>query len=97
MRHAIRNLVTPDAFRGRIAAAHSTFALGGPQLGEFRAGAMAAAFGAAPAVALGGVLTIASCAVAMRLVPSLTRYDSATWHQEDVAPTRRPTTRPAGS
>ena len=41
MRHSIRNLVTPDEYRGRIAATHSTFAQGGPQLGELNAGALA--------------------------------------------------------
>jgi MFS family permease len=97
MRHAIRNLVTPDAYRGRIAAAHSTFAMGGPQLGEFRAGAMAAAFGTPASVAIGGLLTIASCVVAMRTVPTLTRYDSTTLHQEEsAAPVRRPSARSVG-
>ncbi len=84
MRHAIRNLVTPDEYRGRIAAAHSTFAMGGPQLGEFRAGAMAAVIGTPGSVVVGGALTIASCAIAMRWVPALTRYDSATWNDADV-------------
>lgn len=91
MRHAIRNLVTPDTYRGRIAAAHSTFAMGGPQLGEFRAGAMAAAFGAPASVAIGGLLTIASCVLAARMVPTLTRYDSHDAHREEPAPAARPT------
>src|SRR5665811_2538745 len=65
MRHAIRNLVTPDAYRGRIAAAHSTFAMGGPQLGEVRAGAIAALIGAPGSVALGGIATIIACIVAI--------------------------------
>ncbi|MDQ4045450.1 MAG: MFS transporter [Chloroflexota bacterium] len=83
MRHAIRNLVTPDEYRGRIAAAHSTFAMGGPQLGEFRAGAMAAAIGTPGSVVVGGLLTIASCLVAMRFVPSLVSYDSSSWHEAE--------------
>ncbi len=90
MRAAIRNLVTPDAYRGRIAAAHSTFAMGGPQLGEFRAGAMAAAFGTPASVAIGGVLTILSCLVAVRMVPPLTRYDSSDWSEERTEPAGAP-------
>jgi MFS family permease len=89
MRAAIRNLVTPDEYRGRIAAAHSTFAMGGPQLGEFRAGTMAAAFGTPASVALGGLLTILSCLIAVRMVPALTRYDSSDWSEERPAPGAR--------
>jgi MFS family permease len=81
LRHAIRNLVTPDAYRGRIAAAHSAFAMGGPQLGEFRGGAMASVMGAPAAVAIGGVGTILSAIAMIRLVPNLTSYRS-----DDEAP-----------
>lgn len=77
LRHTIRNLVTPDAYRGRIAAAHSMFAMGGPQLGEFRAGAMASSMSAPVAVAVGGVGTILAAIAAIRLVPQLgTRMDN---------------------
>jgi len=82
MRHAIRNLITPDAYRGRIAAAHSAFAMGGPQIGEFRAGAMASTLGAPAAVAIGGFGTILSAIAMVRLVPALARYRS----DEDEAP-----------
>lgn len=74
MRHTIRNLVTPDDFRGRIAAAHSTFARGGPQLGEVRSGVMASMFGVQTSVALGGLATIIACLVLARLIPELQRY-----------------------
>jgi hypothetical protein len=76
LRHTIRNLVTPDEYRGRIAAAHSAFAMGGPQLGEFRAGAMASAMGAPSAVAIGGVATVLSAVAMVRLVPTLVSYRS---------------------
>ena len=71
LRHTIRNLVTPDNYRGRIASAHSMFAMGGPQLGEFRAGAMASAIGAPGAVVIGGVGTVLAALGAIRLVPKL--------------------------
>jgi MFS family permease len=74
MRHSIRNLVTPPAYRGRIAAAHTTFARGGPQLGEVESGVMASAFGAQATVAFGGLATVVGCLVMVRLVPELLRY-----------------------
>lgn len=72
LRHTIRNLVTPDQYRGRIASAHSIFAMGGPQLGEFRAGVMASGMGAPMAVMIGGVGTVMAAIGAARLVPQLT-------------------------
>lgn len=71
LRHTIRNLVTPDNYRGRIASAHSMFAMGGPQLGEFRAGAMASSMGAPAAVIIGGLGTILAAIGAIRMVPRL--------------------------
>jgi len=76
MRHTIRNLVTPSAYRGRIAAAHTTFARGGPQLGEVRSGVMASMFGVQAAVALGGLATVLGCLAMARLVPELLDYRS---------------------
>jgi MFS family permease len=76
MRHTIRNLVTPAEYRGRIAAAHSTFARGGPQLGEVRSGAMASVWGPQAAVAIGGVATVLGCIIMARLVPTLLSYRS---------------------
>lgn len=74
LRHAIRNLITPDEYRGRIAAAHSAFAMGGPQLGEFRGGAMASWIGAPASVAIGGIGTIISAIAMVRLVPMMVKY-----------------------
>ena len=74
MRHTIRNLVTPDQFRGRIAAAHTTFARGGPQLGEIESGILASFAGVQATVAIGGVATILGCLTMSRLVPELLRY-----------------------
>lgn len=71
LRHTIRNLVTPDNYRGRIASAHSMFAMGGPQLGEFRAGTMASGMGAPAAVVIGGIGTVLAAIGAIRMVPKL--------------------------
>jgi MFS family permease len=73
-RLTIRTLATPDALRGRIAAAHSTFAMGGPQLGEFEAGLVAAAVGVGPSVAIGGLLTVAAAGVTAWRVPAIARF-----------------------
>jgi MFS family permease len=74
LRGAIRNLVTPDHLRGRVAATHSMFAMGGPQLGEFESGVAASFLGAGPAVALGGLGTILATALVGWYVPSIRRY-----------------------
>jgi MFS family permease len=74
MRAAIRNLVTPDELRGRVAATHSMFAMGGPQLGEFEAGLAARLLGPGPSVALGGLGTIAAAGLVTLLAPAIRRF-----------------------
>ncbi|MFM8593383.1 MAG: MFS transporter, partial [Chloroflexota bacterium] len=81
-RHTIRNEVTPSDLRGRIAAAYSTFAIGGPQLGEFEAGVLAALIGAPMAVAVGGIGVLASVATVWLKVPTIARY--STWKDETL-------------
>jgi MFS family permease len=73
-RHTLRNLLTPDRLRGRVAAAHSTFAAGGPQLGDVRAGILASWTGAPVAVAIGGVAAALTALIVARLVPGIARY-----------------------
>lgn len=74
LRHATRNLVTPDELRGRVAAVHRTLAVGGPQLGDFRAGVAASVIGAGPAVAIGGVATVLSAMAISVAMPAIGRY-----------------------
>jgi MFS family permease len=74
LRYTIRNLVTPDNLRGRVAATHSMFAMGGPQLGEFESGIAATFLGAGPAVALGGIGTLIATGLVGWFVPSIRRY-----------------------
>ena len=74
LRHAVRNLTTPDPLRGRVAAAHSVFAGGGPQLGEFEAGVIASAIGVGPSVALGGLGAIGSAVAVWLWVPTIARF-----------------------
>lgn len=74
LRLAIRTLVTPDELRGRIAALHSTFAMGGPQLGEFYAGSVASLIGVSLAVVIGGSCTVLASASTARWVPAIARF-----------------------
>ncbi len=61
VREVLIQLWTPDALRGRVNAVNMVFVGASNELGEFRAGMMASAYGAVPAVLFGGVgaITIA--------------------------------------
>ena len=85
LRQTLRNLVTPNHLLGRISATHSMFAMGGPQLGEFRAGVMASMMGPGPAVAIGGALTVASAAIIWRMVPGIANYTTTEGFGDPVA------------
>lgn len=58
VRNSVIQLGTPDAMRGRVSAVHSLFVGTANELGDFRAGAAAAALGAVPAVLAGGLATL---------------------------------------
>lgn len=91
LRHGMRNLLTPDLLRGRVAAVHRTLAAGGPQLGEFRGGIAASLMGVGPAVALGGLLTVATAAAIARLVPGIPAFKLS----EATLPDNEPVVPPA--
>jgi MFS family permease len=55
IRQTLIQLETPDGTRGRVSAVNSLFVQASNQLGEFRAGVMAAWLGAIPAVLIGGI------------------------------------------
>jgi hypothetical protein len=73
-RHAIRQLVTPDALRGRVSAVASVFSGGGPELGNFQIGITARFIGIQPAVILGGLLTIGLASVVAIVSPRIRDY-----------------------
>ncbi len=72
IRHTLRQLVTPDALRGRMTSVSAIFFMGGPQLGEMEAGLLAglfasAAVGVTVSIVSGGLLTLlATACVAWR-------------------------------
>ncbi|WP_325344917.1 MFS transporter [Xylophilus sp.] len=71
VRQTLVQLQTPDAMRGRVSAVSSIFIGASNQLGEFRAGSMAALIG--PVGAVVGTVLVALGWV--RLFPALARYD----------------------
>jgi hypothetical protein len=82
VRQTLVQLETPDAMRGRVSAVNALFIGASNQLGEFRAGAMAAGIGAVGSVLAGGAGTLLVVALWQRLFPALARRDAL------VAPSR---------
>lgn len=76
LRQTIRQLVTPDNLRGRMTSVNMIFFMGGPQLGEMEAGAVAALIGAPLAVVTGGVGCLVAAALAPWMAKSLLSYES---------------------
>lgn len=75
VRMTLIQLATPDAMRGRVNAVNMLFIGSSNELGEFRAGSMAAWFGAVPAAIIGGVGTLAVVGAWMRFFPTLRQVD----------------------
>jgi MFS family permease len=74
IRNIIRQLETPDRLRGRMAGVNMVFFIGGPQLGEFEAGAVANWLGAVFSVVSGGVGCLVATAWVALTTPALRRY-----------------------
>ncbi len=73
VRETLIQLWTPDEVRGRVNAVNMVFVGASNELGEFRAGTMAALIGTVPAVVFGGVGAIAVAGVWAVLFPQLRR------------------------
>jgi MFS family permease len=71
IRDTLMQLWTPDEVRGRVSAVNRVFIGASNELGEFRAGVMAAWLGAVTAVVVGGVGTMVVAAVWSRAFPGL--------------------------
>jgi MFS family permease len=74
IRNVVRQLETPDRLRGRMTGINMVFFLGGPQLGELEAGAVANWFGAAFSVITGGVGCLIATAWVAASTPRLRSY-----------------------
>ncbi|MCX5516018.1 MFS transporter [Kaistia algarum] len=71
VRETLIQVWTPDAVRGRVNAVNMVFIGASNELGEFRAGVSAAAFGAVAAVVVGGIGTVAIAAIWAKAFPAL--------------------------
>jgi MFS family permease len=75
IRNTIRQLNTPDHLRGRTVAINMIFFMGGPQLGEMEAGAVASWLGAPFSVISGGACCILALFGVVWKWPFLWKYD----------------------
>jgi MFS family permease len=76
IRSTLIQLETPDEMRGRVGAVSSLFIGTANQLGDFRAGTMAALIGTVPAVLFGGIGTLVIVAIWIRIFRELYNVDS---------------------
>jgi MFS family permease len=74
IRNVVRQLETPDRLRGRMTGVNMVFFMGGPQLGELEAGAVANWLGAPFSVISGGVGCLLATAWVAAATPTLRRY-----------------------
>jgi MFS family permease len=80
IRQTLRQLVTPDALRGRMTSVNMIFFMGGPQLGELEAGFVASLFqsagvGASFSVVSGGLATLLVIAAVAAATPVVREYE----------------------
>jgi MFS family permease len=71
IRQTLVQLETPDEMRGRVSAVNSLFVGMSNQLGDFRAGMAAALIGAIPAVMVGGIGTLLTVLLCIKIFPEL--------------------------
>lgn len=80
IREVILQLWTPDEVRGRVNAVNSIFLGASNELGDFRAGIMAAVYGAVFTVTAGGLAAIAIAGLSVRIFPGLAKIKSLHEH-----------------
>ena len=71
VRQTLVQLWTPDRVRGRVNAVNQVFVGASNELGDFRAGSMAALIGTVPAVVIGGIGAVAVAGIWAYLFPDL--------------------------
>jgi MFS family permease len=74
LRQTIRQLSTPNSLRGRMTSINMIFFMGGPQLGEVEAGAVAALIGAPLSVVTGGLGCLIAAVSTLLAARNLRRY-----------------------
>ena len=81
VRQVVRQMITPDAMRGRMTSVNMIFFMGGPQLGELEAGLVASLFAS---VTLGATVSVVSGGVATVLVAAWIAWRAAIVREYDV-------------
>jgi predicted MFS family arabinose efflux permease len=76
IRQTLIQLATPDEMRGRVSSVTSMFVGASNELGEFRAGTLAAGVGVVTSVVVGGIGTVLVAASWALLFPKLRRIDA---------------------
>ena len=76
IRSSVLQTAAPDDMRGRMQGVFIVIVVGGPRLGDLRAGGMAAVSSPEVALVSGGVLIIAAMLVVALIVPAFRRYDA---------------------
>jgi MFS family permease len=94
IRNIVRQLETPDRLRGRMTGVNMVFFMGGPQLGELEAGAVANWLGAPISVITGGIGCLVATGWVGAATPALRHYRrephvEPTESTEETAFTRR--------
>jgi MFS family permease len=74
LRTTMIQLATPDAYRGRIAATEYVVGAACPELGNFRAGAVASLTSPATSAVAGGLGCVAGAGLIALLMPAFVRY-----------------------
>jgi MFS family permease len=86
IRNIVRQLETPDRLRGRMTGVNMIFFMGGPQLGELEAGAVANWFGAPFSVVTGGIGCLLSTGWLAATTPALRHYRKETTEATAAVP-----------
>jgi MFS family permease len=73
-RGTVVQTVTPDAYRGRVSSLEYVAGVAGPQLGNLRAGLVAAATSGGASLAIGGLTGLAATALIAVTTPALRRF-----------------------
>lgn len=76
LRSSVLQTAAPDEMRGRMQGVFIVVVVGGPRLGDLRAGGMAAVSSPEVALVSGGVLIVALMLVVALVVPAFRRYDA---------------------
>jgi hypothetical protein len=84
LRTTVIQLATPDAYRGRIAATEYVVGAACPELGNFRAGAVASLTSPATSAISGGLACVGGAGLIALFIPALVRYRAAPAEAEPV-------------